>query len=185
MTAGYGIPFATLSKSSNQNMLWLKTSEDCSVQKLLPVAGGECWEEYLETWTTWGTMRNGVAYRHAPSIFRISEKDCSLLRQTPQAADANKLMPTPTATEYGSNQGGAAGRVGPVRHSLGSSAKKGLLPTPASRDYRSDSSKQTDKELYGTSLDTHNTVRTQDGHSTNAPVKERNESETFIHQKHI
>lgn len=39
-------------------------------------------------------------------------------------------MPTPSASSYGSNQGGAAGRTGKVRHSLQSMAKMGLLPTP-------------------------------------------------------
>jgi len=47
------------------------------------------------------------------------------------------ILPTPTATQYGNNQGGAAGRVGPVRHSLGSLAKKGILPTPSARDFKS------------------------------------------------
>jgi DNA (cytosine-5)-methyltransferase 1 len=32
--------------------------------------------------------------------------------------DAVALLPTPTASSYGNNQGGGAGRVGPVRHSL-------------------------------------------------------------------
>jgi DNA (cytosine-5)-methyltransferase 1 len=40
------------------------------------------------------------------------------------------MLPTPSATSYGSNQGGAAGRVGPVRHSLESMARHGLWPTP-------------------------------------------------------
>jgi hypothetical protein len=38
------------------------------------------------------------------------------------------LLPTPAATSYGSNQGGAAGRVGEKRHSLESMARNGLLP---------------------------------------------------------
>jgi hypothetical protein len=42
------------------------------------------------------------------------------------------MLPTPSATSYGSNQGGAAGRVGPVRHSLESMARHGLWPTPTS-----------------------------------------------------
>lgn len=46
------------------------------------------------------------------------------------------LLPTPTASTYGSNQGGASGRTGQVRHSLHSMAKKGLLPTPTARDWR-------------------------------------------------
>lgn len=40
------------------------------------------------------------------------------------------LFPTPAASSYGSNRGGAAGRVGPVRHSLESMARHGLWPTP-------------------------------------------------------
>jgi len=49
--------------------------------------------------------------------------------------DALALLPTPTAQSYGSNQGGSAGRVGPVRHSLESLASAGLLlPTPRATD---------------------------------------------------
>ncbi len=39
-------------------------------------------------------------------------------------------IPTPSASSYGSDQGGAAGRIGPVRHSLESMARHGLWPTP-------------------------------------------------------
>lgn len=39
------------------------------------------------------------------------------------------LLPTLTASSYGSNKGGAAGRVGAPRWSLQSLAQKGLLPT--------------------------------------------------------
>lgn len=47
------------------------------------------------------------------------------------ATGCGSLLPTPAATSYGSNQGGAAGRTGPVRHSLESMARGGLLlPTP-------------------------------------------------------
>ena len=42
------------------------------------------------------------------------------------------LLPKPSATSYGSNQGGAAGRVGKVRPSLETMAKHGLWPTPTS-----------------------------------------------------
>lgn len=50
-----------------------------------------------------------------------------------------KLLPTPSASAYGTNQGGAAGRVGPVRESLDTMARNGrfqLLPTPAVADSR-------------------------------------------------
>lgn len=45
------------------------------------------------------------------------------------------LLPTPSASSYGTNQGGAAGRTGPVRESLDTMARNGrfggqLLPTP-------------------------------------------------------
>lgn len=42
-------------------------------------------------------------------------------------AESSSLLPTPSATSYGSNRGGAAGRTGPVRHPLPTLAKKGLL----------------------------------------------------------
>lgn len=48
--------------------------------------------------------------------------------------DQLALLPTPTAQSYGSNQGGAAGRVGPVRHSLDALARLELLPTPRATD---------------------------------------------------
>lgn len=44
------------------------------------------------------------------------------------------LWPTPSATSYGTNRGGAAGRVGPTRHSLESMARHGLWPTPTRSD---------------------------------------------------
>ena len=44
--------------------------------------------------------------------------------------NASSFLPTPTATPYGNNQGGAAGRTGQVRHSLESMAKHDLWPTP-------------------------------------------------------
>ena len=39
------------------------------------------------------------------------------------------VWPTPAAVSYGTNQGGAAGRVGPVRHSLETMAGRGMLPS--------------------------------------------------------
>lgn len=41
-----------------------------------------------------------------------------------------ELLPTPTAQSYGSNQGGAAGRVGPVRQASDALARLELMPTP-------------------------------------------------------
>lgn len=44
--------------------------------------------------------------------------------------DASSLLPTPTASSYGSNQGGALGRVEKARLSLEAMARRGCLPTP-------------------------------------------------------
>lgn len=48
--------------------------------------------------------------------------------------DRARLYPTPVATAYDSNVGGAAGRVGPVRYSLEGMARRGLMPTPVAAD---------------------------------------------------
>lgn len=53
----------------------------------------------------------------------------------PRHTEARALVPTLSAVSYGTNQGGAAGRVGKVRESLETMAKKGtLLATLTSRD---------------------------------------------------
>lgn len=49
---------------------------------------------------------------------------------------AARLLPTPTAQSYGSNQGGAAGRQGKRRESVESMARRGLIPTPMARDWK-------------------------------------------------
>lgn len=73
-------------------------------------------EEYSETWPRWGSMRNGECYQREPMAHGTGAIGCGLL-------------PTMSATDYGSNRGGAAGRVGPVRESLQTMARRGRLPT--------------------------------------------------------
>ena len=51
-------------------------------------------------------------------------------------ASESTSLPTPTATPYGSNQGGAKGRTGKVRHSLESMAKHNNWPTPSAHEAR-------------------------------------------------
>lgn len=94
-----------------------------------------------ETLPVWGGMRNGVCFPLKPWEPPMSVGGCSFW-PSPTASDANasgsagystetgrhsgvtltdaplRLWPTPTAQEYGNNQGGSAGRVGPVRLSL-------------------------------------------------------------------
>jgi hypothetical protein len=45
-------------------------------------------------------------------------------------------LPTPTATQYGSNKGGALGRTGKERLSLETMARKNLWPTPRASEYK-------------------------------------------------
>jgi hypothetical protein len=79
---------------------------------------------FSETWPRSGLMRNGTAYQLPP-----------LVRLTGEIGFG--LLPTPSAESYGTNQGGEMGRVGPVRPSLETMARKRLWPTPAARDCRS------------------------------------------------
>lgn len=46
----------------------------------------------------------------------------------------DQLYPTPTAAPYGSNKGGAAGRMGKDRPSLATMASRDLWPTPMARE---------------------------------------------------
>jgi hypothetical protein len=74
-------------------------------------------DEFSETWPRSGMTRSGTAYQ-LPPLVRLTD------------ATASGLWPTPAAVSYGSNQGGGMGRVGPVRHSLESMARRNLWPTP-------------------------------------------------------
>jgi hypothetical protein len=80
-------------------------------------------EEFSGTWPRAGMTRSGTASRLRP-----------LAPLT--AATGSGSLPTPSATSYGSNRGGAAGRVGPVRPSLQTMAAKNLWPTPNGRDWK-------------------------------------------------
>ena len=115
---GSGTPFAKWFESSDQELCLLKTSPDCSVQRMLLDAGADCFEEFSETFPECGSMRNGVLYRQEPLVRRISEKESSLLH-------GKDLLPTP----YGlsANQGQGDGEFGKAIR---------LLPTPRARDYK-------------------------------------------------
>jgi DNA (cytosine-5)-methyltransferase 1 len=64
--------------------------------------------------------------RTAPNVRQVTVQTCG------QGVAA--YLPTPSAVSYGSNQGGGAGRVGPVRHSLDALARLELLRSPNARD---------------------------------------------------
>lgn len=72
-----------------------------------------------DRWPRAGSMRSGELFPLPKWEPRISER-------------GSGLLPTPSAQSYGTNQGGGAGRIGPVRESLARMAKTGHWPTPRS-----------------------------------------------------
>lgn len=109
---------------------------------------GSTVKDLLATPTAWlgrrpshSDLSNPIA--HGSGSGRELVRDVASLLPTPTSRDhkgrnqrnddpclpgaVDRLLPTPAASRSGSNRGGAAGRVGPVRHSLDSVDK--LLPT--------------------------------------------------------
>jgi len=84
------------------------------------------------TWPPSGSMRNGRVYQR-PKLELPTDATGFSFSPPTGMAELGSVLPTPTAASYGSNQGGAAGRTGKVRHSLESMAK---LPTPTAADSR-------------------------------------------------
>jgi hypothetical protein len=129
---------------------WRKTYPDCC-----PVMLDGSLEPFLETWPRAGMTRNGTAYQRPPSAPLTKEIGSGSWR-TPTAEEAThpgrtvtkpgqqyhltvqvqerQMFPTPTTESYGTNQGGAAGRVGPIRPSLETMARQNLWPTPCAED---------------------------------------------------
>lgn len=84
-------------------------------------------ERYSETWPRSGSMRSGWCSERTTPAPRIGGSGFGFL-------------PTPTATSYGTQQGGSAGRVGPVRESLETMARRGTWPTPTVGDSKASGS---------------------------------------------
>jgi len=74
--------------------------------------------------------------RNWPASGMIVDGICYPLKRWERVTSENggSYLPTPTAQSYGSNKGGAAGRVGKERLSLQTMAKKNLWPTPKAND---------------------------------------------------
>lgn len=90
----------------------------------------------LATWPAWGSWdHGGPSERPMPARF-ISETESSssqlgLFGGNDETVDSRRLMlPTPCASQGGSNRGGGSGRVGPYRPSLNMMASTGMWPTP-------------------------------------------------------
>lgn len=79
-------------------------------------------DKFSAPWPRWGSMRNGASWARMKSALPTVENGSGF------------LLPTPTAQSYGTNQGGSAGRVGPVRESLQTMATRNTWPTPRASD---------------------------------------------------
>ena len=107
-----GLGSENISKQSDLFGASLKTLKDTSASDS---------EKSSKTWKDLVTQRRGE--------YSARLKSARLIRESESI-----FLPTPSATSYGSNQGGAAGRTGKVRHSLESMAKHNLWPTPTAQD---------------------------------------------------
>lgn len=104
-------------------------------------------DEFSGTWPRSGMLSDGQCSELTTLELPTAGRGSGSLRiGTPTAANKKRskafakdrtptpaemaMLPTPSATSYGTNQGGSAGRVGPVRPSLEMMARKDLWPTP-------------------------------------------------------
>lgn len=121
--AGYGESTPVWLASFDPATCSWRTSGLCGLEDL-PV--------FSETLPRSGMTRSGTLYLLPPLVRLI------------YGSGSGSLLPTPTATEYGSNQGGGMGRVGPVRYSLQTMAQKNLIPTPTASDANGAGSRNTE-----------------------------------------
>jgi len=114
----------TTSAGSGQMSLGLSPTSDLasSSSRTCPASASEDSASCSETLPLSGTMRSGVVSQPPRRAHRTD-------------VPGSSSWPTPTASSYGNCVGGAAGRVGPVRHSLNSLAQR--WPTPPVSDCRS------------------------------------------------
>lgn len=105
--------------SGLQKKLSLRFYSSKTCQPLEPAA----FDKSQEHLPKWGMIVGGLVY--LPQA----------LEPTTSAKDGS-YWPTPSASSYGSNKGGAAGRVGKERYSLETMARRNLWPTPRASDAR-------------------------------------------------
>jgi len=87
----------------------------CASSRTSPLICGEEDLRSSETFDRWASALRSHCLQRRKSGPRTSESAFS------------SLLPTPTASLFDSNQGGAEGRVGPIRYSLTGLARRGLL----------------------------------------------------------
>lgn len=106
--------------------LLLNAIRPFSSSKTCPPFAQEVETEWGKNWPASGMIVDG----------RLSQ--LPTWEQTIDEPAGSCLLPTPSASSYGTNQGGAAGRTGKARPSLETMAKKNLWPTPTAQDAKND-----------------------------------------------
>ena len=122
---------------------------------------GRCWRtsqlsllggltEFSEGWPRSGMTVNGIAYQLQPLALRTY-------------ATGSGSLPTPSAVQYGTNQGGSAGRTGKIRPSLHTMARTGRWPTPTVGDSKSSGSRNTENSKANPGISLTDAVRGNQG----------------------
>jgi len=99
---------------------------------------GTCYP--LSTWGRRTSERDGGYWPTATATDAKSSRNATVKNRTVPGhsgvtlTDFVTLFPTPSASSYGTNKGGGAGRVGPARPGLETMARKNLWPTPVADD---------------------------------------------------
>jgi hypothetical protein len=99
---------------------YARYDRDSSSWKMCPDLFGCTLPASWETWPNSGSMRSGECWER------------TMLARRTEGSGSGSLLPTPTASTYGSNSGGE--KPGPKRYSLESMARRGLWPTPTANE---------------------------------------------------
>lgn len=116
----------TTEAASGESTLELFASFDpaTSSWRTVPTSSRAGSTKSSRTWSRSGIALSGSAFRRPPSVPRTGET-------------ASGLLPTPTATAYGTSQNGVnSSRPSAKTPSLWTLAREGMLPTPTASDAR-------------------------------------------------
>lgn len=132
-------------KAYPQPPLVLLTSDGESSLWPTPMASKDRKSRRAMTASTDNGRRSGGGQSSPPGLEQAVELAEGIIPREMEGLDPDQLpprlramLPTPSASSYGTNQGGGMGRVGPIRPSLQTMARRGLWPTPTVQDSAND-----------------------------------------------
>ena len=112
---GFGLRCSESLRKLNHSLYLRKTVRTCVPVDSAPSS---------KALPAWGMTFDGACWELGTSTRLIGGTECG------------SWLPTPTASSYGSNQGGGAGKVGKKRYSLQAMAKMNRWPTPSATDWK-------------------------------------------------